>query len=283
MTTTVKSSRRSPQKRAFQTGLVVYLWLMTFVILFPVLFGLLGAFQTPAALSQGVVGFLTNPPTFDNFARAFRAAPLFDQLINTVIVTIAETVLVLVTSILFAYALVFSKMRGKTWLFIFVMITLMIPAEGIIVANYLTITQMGLFDTIVAIFLPMIASGTAIFLFRQAFLTFPRQIHESATLDGVGPLRFMWSFLIPLNLPTVFAVTVTTAIGAWNNYMWPLLITKSPENRTVQVGLTQLADESATDTGAVLAGLFVVTIPMILLVLSSRKFLAKGLTQGSEK
>ncbi|MDO5372275.1 MAG: carbohydrate ABC transporter permease [Corynebacterium glutamicum] len=256
---------------------------MTSIVLFPVLYSLIGAFETNAALAEGIRGFLTTAPTLENFQKAFSTAPLLTQLLNTAVVTVAETLLVLVTSVLFAYALVFSKMRAKGLLFIFVMITLMIPAEGIMVANYLTISRMGLFDTVIAIFLPTIASGTSIFLFRQAFLTFPKQIHESATLDGVGPLRFLWSFLIPLNLPTVFTVIVTTAIGAWNNYMWPLLITQSADKRTVQVGLTQLADEASTDTGAVLAGLFVITIPMILLVLSSRRFLTRGLTQGSEK
>lgn len=275
------TSRR--RRRSNEVLAVAYIYVVCAVVLFPVVYAMLGAFQTPLSLAQGIQGAFMNAPTLENFERAFAAAPLGRQMVNSIIVTIVETFLVVASALLCSYALVFSKLRGKGVLFGLVMLTMMIPAEGIIVANFLTVTSMGLFDTLVGIFLPTAASAYAIFLFRQSLLTFPMQIFESATLDGVGPLRFLWKFIVPLNVPTIFAVSVTTAIAAYNHYLWPLLITQRPETRTVQIGIKQLSDEAATDVGAVLAGLAFISIPMILLVISGRNFLTKGLTQGSEK
>lgn len=269
--------------RPAEMVLIAYIFVACALVLFPVVYALVGAFQTPKSLAEGLEGALTNAPTLENFERAFRTAPLGRQMINSLIVTVAETAVVVVSSLMCAYSLVFSKIRGKGILFGLVMLTMMIPAEGIIVANYLTVTSMGFFDSLIGIMLPVLASAYAIFLFRQALMTFPMQIFESATLDGMGPVRFLWSFVIPLNVPTIFAVTTTTAIAAYNHYLWPLLITQSPSTRTVQIGIKQLSDEASTDIGAVLAGLAFISIPMIILVISGRKFLTKGLTQGSEK
>lgn len=102
-------------------------------------------------------------------------------------------------------------------------------------------------------------------------------------LDGVGPLAFLIRFLIPLNLPVVMTVGLTSAIAAWNGYMWPLLVTESPSSRTVQVGIAALSDSLSVDVGSVLAGLAFVSVPMLILVILGQRLLKKGLTQGAVK
>jgi sn-glycerol 3-phosphate transport system permease protein len=160
---------------------------------------------------------------------------------------------------------------------------MMIPGETILVANYLTIRSLGLFDTVVAVFLPFLVSAYNVFLLRQTFLSFPKEIEEAAVVDGVRPMRFLFGFLVPLCRPTVVTVTLMAAIAAWNGYLWPLVVSETPASRTVQVGIKILTDESGTDLGASLAGVTIAAIPTIVLVLLGQRFLAKGLTQGAVK
>lgn len=133
-----------------------------------------------------------------------------------------------------------------------------------------------------AVFIPFAAMAFPTFLLRQAFLSFPAEIREAAMLDGVGPLRFVVQFLIPLTKPVIYTVVVTSAIAAWNGYFWPLLVT-AQKARTVQIGIAQLSDAESTDVGVVLAGVTLVSIPLILLIILGQKFLTSGLTEGSSK
>ncbi|WP_427007609.1 carbohydrate ABC transporter permease [Pseudarthrobacter sp. H2] len=269
--------KTAPFKAAPRIALYTYVVIIAILVVFPVAYAAAGAFHTvPAAgnAGQGKWGL-------ENFATALDRAPLLKQGLNSALVTLAQTGLQLLTAMLAAYALVFGQLkRPGLWFGIF-LVTLMIPGETNVVANYLTIRSAGLFDTLVAVFLPFGASGYAIFLLRQAFLNFPKEIHEAAVLDGCSPLGFLFRFLLPLCRPAIMTVALTSAIAAWNGYMWPLIVTESPEVRTIQVGVSSLADEASVDVGSVLAGLMLVSIPTILLVIFGQKFLAKGLTQGA--
>ncbi|MEV6283979.1 carbohydrate ABC transporter permease [Kribbella sp. NPDC051770] len=262
-----------------------YLWLTvaSVVMVFPLYYVFVGAFVPTSELVQGVRGLFPAHPTLDNFRDATTLVPLGRQFVNSVLVTLAQTTGQFVISVLSAYALVFCNLRAARALFLVILSTLMIPAESIIVANYLTISSLGLQDTLTAIFLPFLASAFEIFLLRQAFLSFPREIHEAAKLDGVGHLRFIGAILLPLTKPVATSVILISAINAWNGYFWPLLVTDSPTTRTVQLGIAQLNDAEASNLGVVLAGDALVTLPVLLLVLLGQRFLATGLTAGAIK
>lgn len=263
--------------------LPVYLTLVTLLIAFPVLYAYIGAFRPAGALSGGLESLVPTSFTLDNFARALARAPLFAQLGNSIIVTIAQTALQVITATFAAYALTFGNLRFGKLIFGVFLISMMIPGETTMIANYLTIRSAGLYDTLIAVFLPFGASAVTIFLLYQAFARFPRELHEAAVLDGVGPMKFLWSFLIPLSRPTIAAAIITSAIAAWNGYLWPLLITETPANRTVQAGISQMADSVGPDIGALLAGSALVSLPMIILVIVGQSALTKGLTEGASK
>lgn len=258
-----------------------YVAVIVFLVICPVWYALTGAFR--ATDDGSLFGqFWVKDFTLENFATAFSRMDLQQQLFNSVVVTIAQTLLQLITAILAAAALVFGGLRNAKLIFGIIMGTMFIPSEAIVVARFVLVNDMGLFDTLLAVFLPFAAMAFPIFLLRQAFLSFPSEIREAALLDGVGPLRFVFSFLIPLTKPALFTVTLTSAIAAWNGYMWPLLITDT-KARTLQVGISQLSDANSTDVGVVLAGVTMVSIPLILLVIFGQKFLTRGLTEGSNK
>ncbi|KQO48106.1 MULTISPECIES: carbohydrate ABC transporter permease [unclassified Frigoribacterium] len=275
---------RPSTARRVRSGLV-YAWLVVAVVVvcFPLYYILEGALTPTRYLNEGLPGLVPIHLGFDNFVRAAQVVPLGHQFVNSVVVTLAQTVLQVAIGIITAYALVFCRLRGTRAIFLVLLASMMIPGETTLIANYLTVSSWHLIDTLLVVFLPFVASALTIFLFRQAFLSFPAELREAAVLDGAGHVRFVRSMLLPLTRPTLVSVTLVSATAAWNGYFWPLLVTNSPENRTVQVGIAQLAASEGADVGVVLAGAAMVTLPVLLLVLVAQKFLAGGLTTGALK
>ncbi|MDO4241137.1 MAG: carbohydrate ABC transporter permease [Microbacteriaceae bacterium] len=263
--------------------LTIFLAITCFLIILPVIYAAIGAFRSAGDIQGGVIPLLTGETIFDNFSRAWEQSKVANQLRNSIIVTICQTAGQFITSILAAYALVFGRLPYAKKILIFFLLPMMIPSEVMVIGNYLTVRQIGLYDTIVAIFLPYVASSLTLFLFVQAFQSFPKEIHEATKLEGVGVFGFLFKFLLPLNRPVCMTAIVTSVISAWNGYMWPLLITQSPDVRTIQPGIKALADAASVDTGLVLAGIFIAMVPTILVVVFGQKYLSRGLTDGAVK
>lgn len=273
------------QLRSPMSSVLLYVWLAiaAVFIIVPVVYALFGSFRSTADIQGGIQTLIFGDWTFDNFPRAWKQSSIGDQLINSVIVTVAQTAGQFFTSILAAYALVFGRIRGAGKWLLLCLLPMMIPSEVAIIGNYLTVRSLGFYDTVIGIFLPYLASSFTLFLFYQAFKGFPKEIWEAVRLEGVGPVRFLFTFLIPLNRSVCMTAIVTAAIAAWNGYMWPLLITESESVRTIQPGIKALADEAAVDQGLVLAGLILAVIPTVLLVIFGQKYLTRGLTDGAVK
>ncbi|KQQ28459.1 carbohydrate ABC transporter permease [Frondihabitans sp. Leaf304] len=275
--------RRSARSRIRATLLYAWLCAAVLVVCFPLYYIFVGALTPTAWLNRGLEGLIPIHLTLDNVIRATEVMPLGRQFLNSLAVTFAQTVLQVSIGIAAAYALVFCRLRGTRALFLVLLSSMMIPAETTLIANYLTVSSWHLIDTVPVVFLPFMASALTIFLFRQAFLSFPGELREAALLDGSGHLRFLFAMLLPITRPTLISVTLVSATAAWNGFFWPLLVTNSPENRTIQVGIAQLSSAEVNDVGVVLAGAAMVTLPVLLLVLLAQRFLAGGITAGALK
>jgi len=161
--------------------------------------------------------------------------------------------------------------------------TLMVPFEVTIVANVQTVNTLGWYDTYLGLAVPFLATGFGAFLVRQAFLQVPRDLSDAAALDGYGHWRFMTRVAVPLARPAVAALAVFGFLGAWNQYLWPLLITKDDTHRTVQIGLKQLSSTQLSDINVTFAGAIIAVIPIAILLLLFQKHLVRGLTAGAVK
>jgi sn-glycerol 3-phosphate transport system permease protein len=159
----------------------------------------------------------------------------------------------------------------------------MVPFEVTIVVNLSTISDMGLYDTYAGLAVPFLATGFGAFLMRQAFLTVPGELRDAAALDGYGHLRFLVRIAVPLARPAVAALSVFAFLAAWNQYLWPLLITKDERLRTVQIGLRELYQSSFVRVNVTLAGVIIAVIPLVVLLLLFQKQLVRGLTAGAVK
>ena len=254
------------------------------VVLFPVYFGFVGSFMGPGDINS----YPASLWPFDgfraeNFTGALNSIPLGRQYVNSVVMAGLITLGQLVTSMLAAYALVFLKVRWRSFWFALFLCSMMVPSEAIIIPNYLTMSSLGLINTTSALVLPFLAHGFGIFLLRQAFLSFPVELWEAARIDGAGHFRFLISVLVPLSKPTLAALGIWSFLSAWNMYFWPLLVTQTPEMQTIQIGITQLRSADNFNAGLVLAGTVLAIIPTLLLVIFGQRFIVRGLTAGSIK
>ncbi|HXU53453.1 MAG TPA: carbohydrate ABC transporter permease [Casimicrobiaceae bacterium] len=218
-------------------------WLLALLWILPLLYAFWTAFH-PSEFSTRFV--LSAPWTLDNFVKAWHAAPFARYFVNTValVTMILAAQLVLVT--LAAYAFARFDFPGRGVLFALVLVQLMVMPDVLIVENYRTMTFLGLKDTLLAIGLPYMASAFGIFLLRQTFKTVPHELDEAARVEGCGPLATLWKVYVPLARPTYIAYALVSISYHWNNFLWPLIITNSPESRPVTVGLQVF---SATDQG----------------------------------
>ncbi len=171
----------------------------------------------------------------------------------------------------------------KRTLFAVFLATLMVPFEITIVTNITTVTNLGWYNSYQGLAVPFLATGFGAFLLRQAFLQVPPDLQDAAALDGYGHWRFMTRVAVPLARPAVAALTVFAFLGAWNQYLWPLLVTKDDQYRTVQIGLKQLSRNSIDQLDVTFAGVIIAALPLVIILLVFQKQLVRGLTTGAVK
>lgn len=222
---------------------------------------------------------------FTNYIQAF-TNPYYNfprMILNSFIVSTTVMLGQMVTCSLAAFAFSFLQFKGKKILFIAVLATMMVPGEVTIIANYLAMAQWGWLDSYRALIFPFLTSAMGIFLLRQYYLTFAKELYEAAKLDGCSNLRFLTSIVVPLSRPALGALGAYVFLNTWNQYMWPLLVTNSREFRTVQIGISMLYDIDAVSLGLMMAGVVIVIVPSLSIFVFMNKQLINGLMAGAVK
>ena len=202
-------------------------------------------------------------------------------LFNTTVVALAIAVGKIVISILSAYAIVFFRFPLRMVFFWMIFITLMLPVEVRIVPTYQVIVSLGLIDTYTGLTLPLMASATATFLFRQFFLTIPGELVEAARVDGAGPFRFFKDILLPLSRTNIAALFVILFIYGWTQYLWPLLVTNDNQMNTIIIALKKMISfaDMGTPWNLVMVSTILAVIPPILVVVLMQRWFVKGLIE----
>ncbi|MBE5807173.1 MAG: carbohydrate ABC transporter permease [Clostridiales bacterium] len=222
---------------------------------------------------------------FGNYVNAF-TNPSYNFLLyirNSFIVSTSVMLCQMVTCSMAAFAFVFLDFKGSKLLFLAVLATMMVPGEATIVANYLTVARWGWTNTLYVLIVPYMTSAMGIFLMRQNFMTFPKELKEAANLDGCSNWRFLLTIAVPLARPALGALGAYVFLNTWNQYMWPLLTTDSDTFRTVQVGISMLYDIDAQSMGLMMAGVIIVIVPSLSIFIFMNKQLINGLMAGAVK
>ncbi|WP_394338276.1 MULTISPECIES: carbohydrate ABC transporter permease [unclassified Halorubrum] len=208
-----------------------------------------------------------------NYVEVFTTYGMASYMFNSLVMSIVVTVAKIAVSLLAAVALVFYDFRFKNAIFFLILFTLMFPVPVRIVPLYEMMAALGWTNTLLALTGPYVASATAVFLLRQHFMSIPDSLVESAKVDGVGPLRFLWDVLIPMSRGMISGLSVITFIYAWNQYLWPLIVISDQNKQVVQVGMKYLqsvGNAGQTDWGLIMAGAVLTLLPPLLALIVFR-------------
>jgi sn-glycerol 3-phosphate transport system permease protein len=268
---------------ARKVGRYALLTILAFIVLFPIYITVVNSLLRPSEITSQPPKFFPTDPQWSTYRTAWDAGNMGLYLKNSFIVTIVITIGQVVTAILAGYAFAFLEFPFKRTLFVVFLATLMVPFEVTIVTNVTTISDIGWYNTYAGLAVPFLATGFGAFLMRQAFLVLPRDLRDAASLDGYGHWRFMTRVAVPLARPAVAALGVFAFLAAWNQYLWPLLVTKDDARRTVQIGLKQLQGVSIQNINVTFAGAVIAVVPLVILLLAFQKQLVRGLTAGAVK
>ncbi|OON90909.1 MAG: ABC transporter permease [Epulopiscium sp. Nele67-Bin002] len=252
------------------------------IIMFPVIYATSLSFMDSSEITQYPPKLISSSPTLDNYKEAFETVPLMRFMTNSLVMSVGITVGQIITASLAAFAFVFFEFRFKKILFLMVLSTMMIPGEVTIISNFLTISSWGWNDTLHVLIIPFMTSAMGIFLIRQYYLTVPKELLEAARIDGCNNFKFFIKILLPISTPVIASLSIYSFIGAWNQYLWPLLTINDTANRTVQIGITMLQSESASKA-VILAGSIIISIPTIIAFVIGQRLLVEGMTSGAVK
>ncbi len=276
------ADRRSRWLR--KLGTYALLTFGAFVVLVPLYFTIVNSLLRPDQLAQQPPPLYPNDPQWHNYAMAWNEGQLSRYMFNSAVMTAIIVAGQLITSVLAAYAFAFLRFPFKRTLFLLCLATLMIPLEVTFITNLDTVSSLGWFNTYQGLAVPFLATGFGIFLLRQAFLQIPKDLQEAARLDGYGHWRFMTRVAVPLARPSLAALGVFSFLGAWNQYLWPLLSTGGTKPLdTVQIGLKQLLGTQADSIPVALAGAVIAFVPLVILLIVFQKQLVRSLTAGAVK
>jgi sn-glycerol 3-phosphate transport system permease protein len=253
------------------------------IILTPVYVTVVYSLQPVEKIFSYPPNLIVTDPQWDTYRRAFETGSLGRYLVNSFIVASAITAGQIVTSVLAAYAFAFLRFPAKNLVFLIFLATLMVPFEVTLIPNYQTISTFGWIDSYQGLVVPFMATAFGTFLLRQAFLTVPRDLRDAASVDGYGHFGFMLQVVVPLSRAAIGALAVFSFLLAWNQYLWPLLITNKDEYRTVQIGLKALVSTNIDQFNLVMAGTVIAAAPIFALLVLFQKQLIRGLTSGAIK
>jgi sn-glycerol 3-phosphate transport system permease protein len=278
----------APRKRPFNWHAVIVHALLASciaVVAFPLYYAFVISTQDLQQVVQRPPRLLPSTHLVENYVDAWRKASMGRMLFNSAVMAVTVALGKIVISMLSAFAIVYFAFRGRTLCFWMIFVTLMLPVPVRLMSTYEVIGTLGWLNSYQGLTIPLMASATATFLFRQFYLTIPNEMAEAAQLDGAGPLRFLYSFLLPLSWANIAALFVVLFIFGWNQYLWPLMITNTEAMRTVVIGLEGLIPRSGTELptwNLIMAGAMMALVPPVAIIIFMQRWFVKGLVE-SEK
>jgi sn-glycerol 3-phosphate transport system permease protein len=262
----------------------LFLVLPAIAQLFPIFYLVCISFKIGGEVIQYPPRLLPSSLDVGNYREALAQAPLLRFLLNSLVIASAITLLQVLTAILAAYALARLEFRGKSLLLGFIVATMMVPGEVTIIPNYFTLARLDWLNSYQALVLPFAASGFGIFLLYQFFRTIPKELEEAALMDGASRLRFLFQFVVPLSAPAIAAFAIYAFVSAWNQYLWPLVVTSSTEMQTAQIGLGMFRSQNeSTSWGVIMAATATLIAPTLVLFVATQKQFVRGITMSGLK
>lgn len=274
------------RKRVQKTVTYVLLTFWALVVLFPFYWMLLTSVKSYSAYnSEYIPKFFTTSPTLQNYVDAFTAVPLARYFVNTLIFTVVTTGIMLVVTVLAAFAFARLNFKGKNLAFTAFLSLMMIPNELVIITNFVTVTNLDLRNTFLGLILPSVTSVFYIYLLKENFEQVPDQLYYAAKVDGTSDLKYLLKVLVPICRPTIITITILKVIECWNSYVWPRLITDDEAYFLVSNGIQEIRENGfgRENIPAMMASVVVISVPLIVLFLLFHRKIMAGVARGGTK
>ncbi len=278
-----------PQSRLSRFGEIpvhIALLVIGLIVATPIIIALFMSFTPlPEIVGRADPKLLPDTWTLDNYDKAWTASPfpryVFNSFVQTGFITLGQVTF----SVLAGYAFAMFNFRFKNALFALVIGSLIIPFELTFIPNFLLISDLGWTNTYQGLVVPFLASAFGVFMLRQFFMSIPRDLYEAAKIDGASDWFYLWRVMVPLSKGAISAFTIFSFLGAWNQYLWPLVTTNEESMRTAQIGIRffLVNQERATDWGAIMAGAMIVMIPTLVVFIVAQRQLVKGIAMSGLK
>ncbi|HYR00894.1 MAG TPA: sn-glycerol-3-phosphate ABC transporter permease UgpE [Casimicrobiaceae bacterium] len=258
------------------------------IVMLPVYVTFVASTLTAEEVLQAPMSLVPGSHLVENYAKAFAegtarasTAPVGRMMLNSLVMAVVIVVGKIAISLLSAFAIVYFRFRFRMFFFWLIFVTLMLPVEVRIMPTYQVMADLHLINTFAGLTVPLIASATATFLFRQFFLTIPDEFAEAARMDGAGPMRFFFDIVLPLSRTNMAALAVILFIYGWNQYLWPLLVTTEESMYTVTIGIKRMlpGGDAAAEWNLVMATAMFAMLPPVVIVVLMQRWFVKGLVE----
>lgn len=256
------------------------------VIALPVYIAVIAATHGPTALASGTMPMLPGGELFNNIYQVLTetkrgVAPFWLMAWNSLWMAVIITAGKIAISLLSAYSIVYFRFRFRVLAFWLIFVTLMLPVEVRIIPTFKVVADLGMLNYYLGLTLPLIASATATFLFRQFFMTIPDELMEAARVDGAGPFKFFKDILLPLSRTNIAALSIILFIYGWMQYLWPMLVATDPKYYTLMMGVKRMASvaDGSPAWNTIMAAVVLAMIPPILIVIFMQRLFVKGLVE----
>ena len=274
------------RKRTQQAITYTLLSLWAIMVLFPFYWMVLTSVKSYSAYNSEWIPLLyTLSPTLQNYRDAFTAVPLAGYFTNTIVFTVVTTAIMLIVTVLAAFAFSRLNFRGKDLVFTLFLALMMIPTELVVITNYVTVTNLDLRNTFTGLILPSVTSVFYIYLLKENFAQIPDELYYAAKVDGTSDLKYLLKVMIPICRPTIITITILKVIECWNSYVWPRLVTDDQAYFLVSNGIQEIRENGfgRENIPAMMAAVVVISVPLIVLFLIFRKKIMEGVSRGGMK
>lgn len=262
---------------AITLGLLLALWLL------PLFWLVITSLKLEQDVMTDRLALFTAAPTFANYAKAFGGTEIRKWLLNSVVVSAATTLLTLFLDATMAFVLSRFRFRGRDALLLFILAGMMIPFEVIIIQLYLQFNALGLLNSLTAVVLPRLALPIGVFILTQFFKGIPDALEEAAYMDGASRFLIFRSIILPLGKSAIFVVAILSVIGAWNDFLWPLVAISDSAKYTITVGIANFQGTHGTEYALIMAGAAIASIPLIIIYLIFKRNIIKGIAMTGIK
>lgn len=280
ITVTVNSRKAVSGKKIIRT---ISMLVILLVIAFPFLWLIISSFKHEKDIILFPPRIFADSYTLDNYIKVWTTIPLLDYIKNTVIFAGGTVITSVFFDSLAGYAFARMRFKGKSVLFYFVLLTMMIPFQVFMIPLFIEVNLLGMLDTYAGLIIPRMTTAFGIFMMRSFFITLPDSLEEAARIDGLSEFNIFLKIMLPLSKPTLLSLGIFTLMNSWNDLLYPLILTSSSKMRTLPAGLALFTGQNISFYGPVMAGTVISMLPLLVVYIFAQKYFVQGTAMSGMK